>query len=116
MEIKGAAAGGFQEEIEQLASEAIRLGADMLAIEHMDGYEEVMNVYVRFRLALTEPEPMIKSYDNAAWAELADARSAPVEVSLALFEALHQRWVPLLVSMTSSDFVRTFRRPDSTLR
>jgi hypothetical protein len=74
-----------------------------------------MNVYVRFRLALTEPEPMIKSYDNAAWAELADARSAPVDVSLALFEALHQRWVLLLRSMTPSDFARTFRRPDSTL-
>jgi uncharacterized damage-inducible protein DinB len=82
-------------------------------VHHMP--DSHMNVYVRFRLALTEPEPIIKSYDNAAWAELADARSAPVDVSLALFEALHQRWVLLLRSMTPSDFARTFRRPDSTL-
>ncbi len=72
-----------------------------------------MHVYVRFRLALTESEPTIKGYDAAAWAELADARSAPVEASLALLDALHKRWVLLLRSMAATDFARAFRRPDS---
>ena len=41
-----------------------------------------MNCYVRFRLALTEEEPVIRPYDEKKWAELCDARTAPVEVSL----------------------------------
>lgn len=72
-----------------------------------------MHVYVRFRLALTESDPTIKGYDAAAWAELSDARTAPVEPSLALFDALHQRWALLLRAMPPADFARTFRRPDS---
>ena len=72
-----------------------------------------VHVYVRFRLALTESEPTIKGYDAAAWAELSDARTAPLEPSLALLDALHQRWVLLLRSMAAADFARTFRRPDS---
>ncbi len=71
-----------------------------------------MNSYVRFRLALTESEPTIKPYDQALWAELHDARTAPVELSLALFEALHQRWVLLLKSLEAADFARTFRHPE----
>ncbi|MDQ6705027.1 MAG: putative metal-dependent hydrolase, partial [Acidobacteriota bacterium] len=57
-----------------------------------------MNSYVRFRLAVTEDEPAVKPYQEAKWAELADARTAPIEVSLALLEALHERWVLLLRS------------------
>ena len=72
-----------------------------------------VHVYVRFRTALTEAEPTIKGYNAAAWAELSDARTAPIESSLALFDALHRRWVSLLRSMKAEDFARTFRRPDS---
>jgi uncharacterized damage-inducible protein DinB len=80
-------------------------------VHHMP--DSHIHVYVRFRLALTESEPIIKGYDAAAWGELSDARTAPVEPSLALFDALHQRWVLLLTSMAPGDFARTFRRPDS---
>jgi len=41
-----------------------------------------MNSYIRFRLALTEDSPSIKPYDQSKWAELHDATTAPVEVSL----------------------------------
>ena len=51
-----------------------------------------LNSYVRFRLALTEESPLIKPYDEAAWAELSDARTAPIKISLSLLEALHGRW------------------------
>src|ERR1700752_2001107 len=42
-----------------------------------------LNSYARFKLALTEDEPPIKDYREDRWAELADARSGPVEASLA---------------------------------
>lgn len=70
-----------------------------------------MNSYVRLKLALTENEPTIKAYEEQLWAELADSRDTPVEVSLTLLEALHQRWEILLRSMKAEDFSRTLRHP-----
>ena len=72
-----------------------------------------MNAYMRFRLALTENEPTIKTYNQAEWANLPDATSADVEISMKLFENLHHRWVFLLSSMKAGDFKRTFRHPES---
>ena len=63
-----------------------------------------LNAYCRFKLALTEDNPTIKPYDEAAWANLADTARTPPEVSLALLEALHARWVALLESMTRGRF------------
>jgi hypothetical protein len=70
-----------------------------------------MNSYIRLRLALTENEPAIRPYDQKAWAELADARTAPVELSLQLLEGMHARWALLLKSMSDADFARTFLHP-----
>lgn len=74
-----------------------------------------MNSYVRFRLALTEDEPTIKPYAEARWAELVDARTAPIEPSLQLLEGLHSRWVRLLRALTPQDYARTFRHPETGL-
>jgi DinB superfamily len=74
-----------------------------------------MNSYMRFRLALTEDEPVIKPYEEKRWAELPDARTLPVEVSLALLENLHARWVPLLRSLSEVDWKRNFRHPERGL-
>jgi len=71
-----------------------------------------MNNYVRIRLALTEDEPTIKPYDEATWAELADARTAPVEISLALIESLHARWVALAESLSEAAIGRAFLHPE----
>src|SRR5579863_10507815 len=71
-----------------------------------------MNAYVRFKLALTEDEPTIKPYDEALWANLADSRETPIEVSLAMLDALHQRWVILLRSTQPDDFSRRLRHPE----
>src|SRR5437773_2569637 len=71
-----------------------------------------MNAYMRYRLALTEDEPMIKPYNEARWAELPDARTAPIEPSLALLEALHTRWVALLRSLSPDQWKRRFRHPE----
>jgi DinB family protein len=71
-----------------------------------------MNSYVRFKLALTEDEPTIKTYAEDRWAELADTKATPIEVSLTLLESLHDRWVRLLRALTSEQWKRTFRHPD----
>jgi hypothetical protein len=71
-----------------------------------------MNAYVRLKLALTEDEPLIKPYEEAAWAELEDSRSTPPEVSLTLLETLHDRWVRLLRVLGPEDFARTLRHPE----
>jgi len=70
-----------------------------------------MNAYIRLRLALTEENPAIRAYEEKAWAELADARTAPVEWSLQLLESMHVRWAALLKSMREADFARTFQHP-----
>ncbi len=72
-----------------------------------------MNAYIRFRLALTENEPTIKPYEQQLWAELTDAKTADIEMSLKLFEGLHQRWVLLLRSMKPEDFQRKFIHPEN---
>ncbi len=71
-----------------------------------------INAYIRFRLAMTEPSPTIKLYDQTRWAELADARTAPIEPSLELFESLHERFAMLLKSFEAVDFAKTFNHPE----
>ena len=71
-----------------------------------------VNAYVRCKLALTEDQPTIRPYRQGPWAETPDTR-APAEVSLALLDALHRRWVLLLEGMGPADFARTLNHPES---
>jgi hypothetical protein len=71
-----------------------------------------LNAYVRTKLALTEDEPTIKPYAEDRWAQLADTQATPIEVSLALLDSLHDRWLRLLRSLRPEDWKRTFRHPD----
>lgn len=71
-----------------------------------------LNAYIRFKLALTEDEPTIKPYAEDRWARLADTQATPVEVSLALLDSLHDRWVRLLRSLRPEDWKRAFRHPE----
>ena len=71
-----------------------------------------VNAYVRFRLALTEDEPAVKVYDEALWAELPDARTGALELSLPLFAALHRRFTTLLEAMDEPQWRRPYRHPD----
>jgi uncharacterized damage-inducible protein DinB len=70
------------------------------------------NSFFRFKWALTEDWPTIKPYDEAAWADLTDSRSLPVESSLEMIAALHERWVALLESLTEDDFKKGFNHPE----
>jgi hypothetical protein len=67
-----------------------------------------MNAYLRFKFALTEDNPMVKGYDENAWAALDDAATMPVSISLQLIDAIHARLVVLLRSLDPADFARPF--------
>jgi hypothetical protein len=77
-----------------------------------------LNLYSRFRLALTEDNPSVRPFDEAAWAELPDVATTPLAVSLALLGSLHARWSSLLQHLTEAQWQRTFYHPryDTTLR
>lgn len=74
-----------------------------------------MNSYVRYKLALTEDEPTIKPYAEDRWAELADTKATPIEVSLTLLDSLHDRWMRLLRSLDDDAWKRAFRHPEMGL-
>jgi DinB superfamily len=74
-----------------------------------------MNAYIRFKLALTEDAPAIKPYAEDRWAELADSRETPVDVSLTLLETLHRRWDNVLRAMAPADFQRRLTHPERGL-
>ncbi len=71
-----------------------------------------INAYIRYKLALTEDEPTIKPYAEDRWAELEDSKSTPIEVSLALLENVHDRWVRILRSLKPEEWKRQFRHPE----
>jgi len=71
-----------------------------------------LNSYVRFKWALTEDNPTIKTYQQGHWAELPDARSAPVGISLNFLSALHERWVFMLRHIGDEQWNCTFVHPE----
>lgn len=71
-----------------------------------------MNSLVRFKLALTEENPVIKPYFEDRWAELADSRNVPVSVSIKILDGVHARWIHLLNSLKKEDLERTFIHPE----
>ncbi len=70
-----------------------------------------MNAYIRLKLALTEESPVVKTYDETKWAELADYQF-PVKGSLLLLEGLHKRWAELLRTLSQSEMEKTFTHPE----
>jgi uncharacterized damage-inducible protein DinB len=74
-----------------------------------------MNAYIRFKLGLTEDNPTIKTYEEAAWAELPDTKNLPINISLTLLHALHARWYELMNEMTMEQWQRTVYHPERKL-
>ena len=83
----------------------IRQVVHHLTDSHLQGY-------VRFKLAMTEDHPTIKTYQQDAWGEAADSRAAPVDSSLNLLEGLHKRWAYFLRTLSEDDFARTYQHPE----
>ena len=71
-----------------------------------------VNAYIRTRFTLTSNKPTIMPYPEDVWAELPDAKSAPVEASLSILDGLHARWAMLLKAQKADAFARAFIHPD----
>jgi hypothetical protein len=71
-----------------------------------------MNAYIRMKFAVTEDAPAIKAYDEARWAELPEAKSGPTDMSIALLDALHRRWLMFLRGLADADFARAYVHPE----
>ena len=71
-----------------------------------------MNAYIRMKFAATEDAPAIKAYDETKWAELPEAKSGPADMSVALLDALHRRWVMFLRALTDDDFAKVYVHPE----
>jgi uncharacterized damage-inducible protein DinB len=70
-----------------------------------------MNAFARFKLALTEEVPLIKTYDEKAWVMTADVMDMPINYSITLLFALHARWAKLLESLTDEQWQRKLFHP-----
>jgi hypothetical protein len=73
-----------------------------------------LHFYIRLKLALTEPEPPVPAFDQDSWSALADA-TLPVDVSLRLLDAVHERWDVVWRSLVDEQFERTFRHSERGL-
>ena len=71
-----------------------------------------MNAYIRFKLGLTEINPVIKPYDEAEWAKLNDTKNLPINISITLLFALHARWVEVLEKIKEEEWNRTVFHPE----
>lgn len=71
-----------------------------------------MNAYIRFKLGLTEDNPAIKPYDEAAWALMSDTKNLPINISLTLLHSLHIRLYEILKNMNYADLQRTVFHPE----
>ena len=58
-----------------------------------------MNAYIRFKLGYTENNPTIKPYEENDWAQTADVKNLPINISITLLHALHQRLHEFLKSL-----------------
>lgn len=70
-----------------------------------------MNAYIRFKRALTEDNPTSGTYEQDRFAQLSDYKDAPVDISITLMEALHNRFVILLAKLSADAFQRPFVSP-----
>lgn len=70
-----------------------------------------LNAWMRMKLCLTEARPVIRPYEEARWARLADY-AQPIAASLDLLTALHTRWVPLMEALTEAEWERPYVHPE----
>ena len=71
-----------------------------------------INAYCRFKLGLTEDNPVIKTYNEKLWAELKDTSNLPVNISITLLHALHARWHECIRELDEAGLQRTIHHPE----
>ena len=101
----------------------LNLNDDQLHVPYRDGgwtineivhhvADSHMNAFIRFKLGLTEQNPVIKPYDQDKWSKSADVTGVPVNLSITLLHALHHRWYELLKSIEDEKWQRTVFHPE----
>jgi len=70
-----------------------------------------MNAYIRFKLALTEENVTVKSYEEKLWAELNDIQKVPVNISITLLHALHTRLYAAIKDLSMEQWNRKINYP-----
>jgi hypothetical protein len=70
-----------------------------------------LNAYVRMKLAVTEETPGARTYEEDRWAELPEAKTGPIAMSLDLLDALHRRWMAFLRALPAAEFRKAFTHP-----
>jgi len=71
-----------------------------------------MNAYIRFKLGLSEENPMIKPYNQDAWAQMPDTKNLPINLSFTILHAVHRRWYEILINITPEQWNRTVVHPE----
>jgi hypothetical protein len=71
-----------------------------------------MNAYIRCKWMLTEETPLIKAYNEKAWAETPETKADP-KLSVELIKVLHKKWVVLLRSLSEADLKKSFIHPET---
>ena len=71
-----------------------------------------LNGFVRMKLMLTEVGPVLKPYDQDAWAKLPDTTAMPVESSMLILKGLHERWFALLENLPEAGWRRSAFHPE----
>lgn len=70
-----------------------------------------VNAYIRMKMAVTEKNPIIKPYDEQAWAELESGKAASVKPSVRLLKVLHSKWIDFLESLSVLDLEKGYFHP-----
>lgn len=71
-----------------------------------------MNALIRFKLGLTEENPTVKPYDEAAWALLDDVEAVPINVSFTILHGVHLRLVATIAHLADEQWQRTVFHPE----
>jgi uncharacterized damage-inducible protein DinB len=79
-------------------------------IHHMA--DSHLNAYIRLKWTLTEENPIIKAYNEKAWAETPEVAGA-IHEPLTLLMAIHNKWCSVLVKLSPTDFKKTFTHPET---
>lgn len=75
-----------------------------------------MNAYCRFKLGYTEENPTIKPYEEKLWASTADVQNLPVNISITLLHALHNRLHEFLKHFSRADWQKTIIHPEHQMQ
>lgn len=70
------------------------------------------NAYIRVKWTLTENTPLIKAYDEKAWAETPEVKLDPM-ISIQLLKALHVKFTALLRLVSPEDLPKSFLHPET---